>query len=219
MFSHIRFYVEPNDHYTNNVNSRIIAIWNLLPWMVWGPFIEMHRGTGSWSLVSTSAVVTLWQHKMWTIDCHSAYTLHVNFIFNAGSVQLELCICCKFADLECAECHSRGYCSEQCQQQDWYRHILACQIISDKKHKKHKKKKKKKGKGKKTVLHAYTPSLTLCICGKETEFECSRCGQQGYCSEECQLEDWSFHEHHCLAPSESSAPPSGRSIYVCLVCA
>ena len=144
------------------------------------------------------------------LDYTLPFCLHISFIFNAGSVQVELCTCGKFADLECAECHSRGYCSEQCQQEDWYRHILACQTISDKKRKKHKKKKKKKGKGKKTVSYAYTPSLTLCICGKETEFECSRCGQQGYCSEECQLEDWSFHEHHCMAPSESSATPSGR---------
>ena len=157
---------------------------------------------------TTHGFITLWQNKMWTIDYHSAYTLHV--IVNAGSVQLELCTCGKFADLECAECHSRGYCSEQCQQEDWHRHTLACQIISEKKRKKHKKKKKRKGKGKKTVSRAYTPSLTLCICGKETEFECSRCGQQGYCSEECQLEDWSFHEHHCTAPSEISATPSGK---------
>lgn len=152
------------------------------------------------------------------LDYTLPFCLHISFIFNAGSVQVELCTCGKFADLECAECHSRGYCSEQCQQEDWYRHILACQTISDKKRKKHKKKKKKKGKGKKTVSYAYTPSLTLCICGKETEFECSRCGQQGYCSEECQLEDWSFHEHHCMAPSESSATPPERR-YACLVCA
>lgn len=159
-------------------------------------------------IFACTTFITLWQNKIWAIDYHSANTLHV--IINAGSVQLELCTCGKFADLECAECHSRGYCSEQCQQEDWNRHTLSCQIISEKKRKKHKKKKKKKRKGKKTVSRSYTPSLTLCICGKETEFECSTCGQQGYCSEECQLEDWSFHEHHCMAPSESSATPSGK---------
>ena len=129
-------------------------------------------------------------YNLWTITTKW-------IILFTGSVQLELCTCGKFADLECVECHSRGYCSEKCQQDDWHRHTLACQIISEKKRKK-RKKMRKKNKGKRRNVEAYTPNLTLCICGKETEFECSRCGLQGYCSEKCQLEDWSFHEYHCI---------------------
>ena len=116
---------------------------------------------------------------------------------------MELCVCGKFADLECSECGKRGYCSVECQQGDWFKHVLICQEKKEerkrqkrskskkkkKKHKKHKKHKKAEPK----VSPETTPNADICICGKEAEFECSRCEKQGYCSEDCQRKDWEVH--------------------------
>ncbi len=46
-------------------------------------------------------------------------------------------------------------------------------------------------------------SEDTCVCGNEAEYECSGCNKQGYCSEECQREDWSFHEYYCNQPGNS----------------
>ena len=119
---------------------------------------------------------------------------------------MELCVCGKFADLECGECGRRGYCSLECQQEDWFKHALICQKKTEKKKKRRKSSKKKKKKHKKYKKHKrsksresreYTPSVDVCICGKEAEFECSRCERQGYCSEECQQSDWELHQIYC----------------------
>jgi hypothetical protein len=39
----------------------------------------------------------------------------------------------------------------------------------------------------------------ICVCGKPAEFDCSRCGRQGYCSSECQRTDWKDHRENCKA--------------------
>lgn len=138
----------------------------------------------------------------------------------AGSASLELCVCGKYADLECTDCASRGYCSEKCQQNDWHRHELTCHVLSAKRHRNHKRRKhKKKGKIKKRHSSGRanragsqsTPSEDICICGKTAEFECSNCSKQGYCCEECQNEDWSFHQYYCEAKPELSRSPTNQS--------
>ena len=122
---------------------------------------------------------------------------------------MELCVCGKFADLECSECGRRGYCSVDCQQDDWFKHAIICQEKVEekkqqkmsksskskkkKKHKKHKKRRKSKSRESNGSMN-----IDVCICGKEAEFECSRCEKQGYCSEECQLKDWTTHRMYCV---------------------
>ena len=39
--------------------------------------------------------------------------------------------------------------------------------------------------------------LELCVCGKVSNFECSLCGERGYCGEECQSRDWEAHMPIC----------------------
>ena len=132
---------------------------------------------------------------------------------------MELCVCGKFADLECSECGLRGYCSFDCQQDDWFKHAMICQekieerkqrkkskSSKSKKKKKHKKHKKHK-KSKSRASTSFTPSINVCICGKEAEFECSRCEKQGYCSEECQLKDWIAHQMYCTEQSDHDTQP------------
>lgn len=137
-----------------------------------------------------------------------------------ATVTMELCVCGKFADLECSECGGRGYCSIECQQDDWFKHALVCRakIEEKRKRKKSKSKKKNKKKHKKHkkfksrassdftpsnfspsdfIPNSFTPSVDVCICGKEAEFECSMCEKRGYCSEECQLKDWNTHQSYC----------------------
>ena len=133
-------------------------------------------------------------------------------------------MCGKFADLECGECGRCGYCSIECQQDDWFKHAMVCQKNraeerrkrrnssksrkKKKKHKKHKKHKRTKSRESQKsresmesresrVSREFTPSVEVCICGKEAEFECSRCEKQGYCSEECQRKDWEVHLAFC----------------------
>lgn len=130
-------------------------------------------------------------------------------------------MCGKFADLECSECGGRGYCSVECQQNDWFKHVMVCREKSEerrrreesarskkkkkkKKHKKHKKHRKSKSRESKRSRD-YTPSIDICICGKEAEFECSGCDKQGYCSEECQRNDWDIHQMFCI-PSVTVTP-------------
>ena len=139
---------------------------------------------------------------------------------------MELCVCGKFADLECSECGLRGYCSLDCQQDDWFKHAMICQEKVEekkqrkqsksskskkKKKKKHKKhhKKHKKSKSRSSLTSSSTPSIDVCICGKEAEFECSRCEKQGYCSEECQLKDWFAHQTCCEKSDDAMAQLSG----------
>ena len=45
--------------------------------------------------------------------------------------------------------------------------------------------------------------LHFCICGKAAQFECSNCSAQGYCSSECQMNDWKDkHQKDCARLSE-----------------
>ena len=43
----------------------------------------------------------------------------------------------------------------------------------------------------------------FCVCGNAAQFECSNCSSQGYCSPECQLENWADqHQRQCGRLSE-----------------
>ncbi len=43
----------------------------------------------------------------------------------------------------------------------------------------------------------------FCVCGNAAQFECSNCSSQGYCSPECQLENWANqHQKQCGRLSE-----------------
>lgn len=108
-------------------------------------------------------------------------------------------MCGKFAELECTECRGRGYCTESCQEKDWLDHIKLCRVVSarrreDKKKRKQKRKEKRLDDLQRT---GFTPTLDLCRCGKLSVYECSGCGLQGYCSNECQDNDWMYHKLFC----------------------
>ena len=45
--------------------------------------------------------------------------------------------------------------------------------------------------------------LELCVCGKTSNFECSLCGERGYCGEECQARDWEGHIEMCYRTQNS----------------
>ncbi len=113
-----------------------------------------------------------------------------------GNVPSELCVCGKFAELECMECRVKGYCSDMCQQAHWLKHISTCRIVSARRRhaKKMRKKRKKLDKMKQT---GYTPHPEQCMCGGDAVYECSECGRQGYCSQKCQEDDWELHQLFC----------------------
>lgn len=124
--------------------------------------------------------------------------------FSIDTVTLELCVCGKFAELECIECRAKGYCSEQCQTDHWMAHSSTCRIVSARRRKAKKMKKKRKKLEKmmrqrsaNSLRGGFTPNPDRCICGKEAQYECSECSKQGYCSERCQQEDWELHQLFC----------------------
>ncbi len=41
--------------------------------------------------------------------------------------------------------------------------------------------------------------MEMCVCGQAAAFECSACGQRGYCSARCQRKDWVKHKSACKA--------------------
>lgn len=111
---------------------------------------------------------------------------------------LDFCLCGRVAEFECTDCSARGYCSAECQQENWHKHMLTCK-------KQRRKKKKAKKKKKKDSYQLRSPDPNTCVCGAPAEMECSQCGVQGYCSEECQIADWDEHQLHC-EPQPSSKP-------------
>ena len=123
----------------------------------------------------------------------------------AGNALLEVCVCGKFADLECTGCHRKGYCSHFCQKLDWLHHSNTCRVISTKRQRKKQKKSARKSSRTDSVINSrvstsrgFIPSsVELCVCGRESGFECSGCGRQGYCSKACQRGDWSMHQLQC----------------------
>lgn len=125
------------------------------------------------------------------------FTLLLNVVYLEES-RLDFCLCGRVADFECTDCGNRGYCSVDCQQDDWHKHMLMCK--KQRRKKQNKKKKKKKG-----PYHLRSPDPTMCVCGAPAEMECSQCGVQGYCSEECQIADWDEHQLYC-EPQDSSKP-------------
>ena len=143
-------------------------------------------------------------------------------------MEAELCVCGKYADMECSNCERRGYCSSSCQRNDWLKHEPHCRnkhsAIGSRREKKsskiHRKKKhrdrdssRSNNSSRKTPVGMLWLSEDICICGKEAEFECSKCGKQGYCSQKCQEEDWSFHEYYCNQPGgNTSSRTVGRTV-------
>ena len=123
-------------------------------------------------------------------------------IHDTGDNRMELCVCGKFADLECSECRSRGYCSEKCQDQDWLSHSTTCRLVSARRRdeRRNRRKRRMEKRRKKLERSGYTPRPDFCSCGKQADFECSKCGMQGYCSRGCQMEDWETHKLFCQLP-------------------
>ena len=118
--------------------------------------------------------------------------------------RLDFCLCGRVADFECTDCNARGYCSIECQQEDWHKHMVTCK-------KQRKKKKKSKKNKKKDPYRLSSPDPNACVCGAPAEMECSQCGNQGYCSEECQLADWEEHQLYCEPrPSSKPATPTNN---------
>ena len=118
----------------------------------------------------------------------------------AAQVMGDLCVCGRFADLECTNCKKRGYCSKQCQEDDWSHHEELCRERSARRERK-RERRKSRNKERRQSRSSQNSNVSLsedtCVCGKDAEYECSRCKKQGYCSEECQREDWSIHEFYC----------------------
>ena len=134
------------------------------------------------------------------IDIQSDLTYSSCLFIHSESAALELCVCGKFADLECGECQAKGYCSMHCQQADWLSHGAKCRLVSSKRRRKERRQRKKTRIQKKVERlrsAGYTPIPDRCICGKEADFECSECGAQGYCSRACQEKDWTVHRFFC----------------------
>ena len=119
----------------------------------------------------------------------------------------ELCTCGKYADLECTSCRKRGYCSKACQEKDWPLHERSCREVSSRRHQRRRKSKQVRASpGRRTPL-----SEDTCVCGKEAEYECSGCKRQGYCSEKCQKEDWTFHDYYCRQPGSIRLTPTAHT--------
>eukprot|EP00052_Salpingoeca_macrocollata_P026285 m.243507 g.243507 ORF g.243507 m.243507 type:complete len:540 (-) comp22549_c9_seq1:255-1874(-) len=103
------------------------------------------------------------------------------------------CICGKPAEFDCSRCGKKGYCSAECQRQDWRSHRDDCRRFS-------------------RVSRARMASPqpgnhgSCSVCGKPAEFECSRCNGPSYCSATCQRSHWAVHASECK--SVAAAPNS-----------
>ena len=119
---------------------------------------------------------------------------------------LDFCLCGRVADFECTDCNARGYCSVDCQQDYWHKHMNTCKKLR-------KSKKKSKKKKKKDPYQLHSPDPNMCVCGAPAEMECSQCGIQGYCSEKCQIADWDEHQFICEPrPSSKPATPTNNRL-------
>ncbi len=133
--------------------------------------------------------------KQINLDDESCLLVIFSSVIDA--VLLELCVCGKFAELECTECRAKGYCCDQCQQDHWLTHSSTCRIVSARRRHTKKMKRKRKKFEKMMKRTGYTPQPDKCVCGGIAQYECSECGRQGYCSEKCQVEDWELHQLFC----------------------
>lgn len=116
-------------------------------------------------------------------------------------------MCGKFADMECAECKSKGYCSVECQQQDWAIHSIKCRLISAKRRQRRRSRSQHlQRKVERLKRTGFTPIPDRCSCGKEADFECAECSLQGYCSRRCQEKDWEIHRFFCKPQSIRATP-------------
>ena len=140
---------------------------------------------------------TSWTNEILDIMMMTIGIVDVSCIAVAATVTMELCVCGKFADLECSACGRRGYCCTECQQNDWFKHAIVCQekkrpsSRSRKTENKHRKSNSRESRN-------YTPSTSVCVCGKEAEYQCSGCNKQVYCSEKCQNKHWDVHKKFCI---------------------
>lgn len=143
-------------------------------------------------------------------SCH-AVSFYACFLSSAALAAGELCVCGKFADLECTNCKKRGYCSRACQEKDWPDHQTFCREVSSRRERRRRRRRARSREG--GARSADTPlfSEDTCVCGKEAEYECSICRKQGYCSQKCQTEDWSFHEYYCKQPGSSASTPNTKT--------
>uniref|UniRef100_A0A1X7V0T6 MYND-type domain-containing protein n=1 Tax=Amphimedon queenslandica TaxID=400682 RepID=A0A1X7V0T6_AMPQE len=125
-------------------------------------------------------------------------TLYIQAI-DKNAIILELCVCGKFAELECTDCRGKGYCSETCQTDDWPDHVRTCRVMSArrKEERRQRKQSRREKRIEKLQRTGFTPNPDICRCGKLSEYECSSCGMQGYCSYECQIKDWKYHKLLC----------------------
>jgi hypothetical protein len=118
------------------------------------------------------------------------HTFYIRTVSDTGTTEddvlKELCVCGRVAEYECARCEGRGYCSEDCQEEDYKKHKKLCRKL---------KQQRKEDRRKQTTL---MEPPDLCVCGKMAEFECSSCGVRGYCSAKCQVDHWPVHQKVCV---------------------
>jgi hypothetical protein len=126
-------------------------------------------------------------------------TIHFQLMDEDG--HSELCVCGRYADLECSECHAQGYCSSACQTQHWAQHATSCRVVSARRRRRRRRRKHRKKSHE--ICTILTSGCDLCPCGREVEFDCSQCDVQGYCSEQCQVKDWPRHQTLCYKRGES----------------
>ena len=112
---------------------------------------------------------------------------------------------------KCSRCNSISYCSKICQQNDWTKHKVSCQIPM------------KEERPEDYLSSDHT--IDMCAaCGKTTDTlkKCSRCKNISYCSKSCQQSDWSKHKTNCQIPMKEekaedySSPDRTRD--VCAAC-
>jgi hypothetical protein len=91
----------------------------------------------------------------------------------------------KTGTIECAECHTVRYCSEDCQTKHWKDHASFCRA----------------------ALKAKT-LVPCCVCQTPLQLpkRCSRCKKRVYCKIECQRMDWPAHKEQCCKEEETPVP-------------
>jgi len=112
---------------------------------------------------------------------------------------------------QCSRCKNISYCSKSCQQSDWSKHKTSCPIPM---------------KEERPEKHSSSDSTrdVCAACGKasDTLKKCSRCKNISYCSQSCQVNDWSKHKISCQISTKEEKPedyvPSDHTIDMCVVC-
>jgi len=152
--------------------------------------------------------------------------------YEGDSVRADFCVCGNVNQFICSNCSVQGYCSPVCQKSNWKEHKSECKEVQARKAAELKtapatasthSPDPSQGPASASGEAAAAGSDAKCgsvTCTNEPIFDCSQCGNVGYCCRKCQKDDWKRHKKECAkakaaeaktaAPAAESAPEAPK---------